>query len=126
MVTGRVVAQGAILKPFAELLVYGQSSTRARVQAVIDTGFTQHLTLPSHAIAALNLKFAFEEKLTMANDDQIFFDVYTALIDWNGQRRQVEVHSAEGDPLIGMAMLRDHDLRVRAIPDGPVSIEPVL
>ena len=62
----------------------------------------------------------------MANDDQIFFDVYTALIDWNGQRRQVEVHSADGDPLIGMAMLRDHDLHVRAIPDGPVSIEPVL
>ncbi len=125
MVAGRVVARGAILKPFAELFVYGQSNTRARVQAVIDTGFTQHLTLPTHAIDALNLEFAFEEKLTMANDDQIDVEVYIGSIDWNGQRRQVEIHRAEGDPLIGMAMLRNHDLHVRAIPDGPVSIEPV-
>ena len=100
-------------------------NTRARVHAVVDTGFTQHLTLPERAIKALNLRFAFDEKMTMANDEPIEIEVYTASIDWNGFTRQVEIHRAEGDPLIGMAMLRDHDLHVRAVPNGPVSIDPI-
>ena len=125
MVTGRVIARGEILQPVAELFVYGQSDTRAHVHAVVDTGFTQHLTLPEHAITALKLRFAFEETLTMANDEPIEFDVYHASVDWNGATRTIEIHRAEGDPLIGMAMLRDHDLHVRAVPNGPVSIDPI-
>ncbi len=125
MVTGRVNAYGANLQPVAEVFVYGQSNTRARVQAVVDTGFTQHLTLPVGAISTLNLEFAFKEKLTMANDEPINTDVYTASIDWGGRKRQVEIHATEGDPLIGMAMLRDHDLHVRVVPDGLVNIDPL-
>ena len=121
MVAGRVIAHGASLQTVAEVFVYGQSNTRARVQAVVDTGFTQHLTLPVGAITTLNLEFAFKEMLTMANDT----DVYTASIDWGGRKRQVEIHATEGDPLIGMAMLRDHDLHVRVVPEGPVSIAPI-
>ncbi len=121
MVAGRVIAHGASLQPVAEVFVYGQSNTRARVQAVVDTGFTQHLTLPVGAITTSNLEFAFKEMLTMANDN----DVYTASIDWGGRKRQVEIHATEGDPLIGMAMLRDHDLHVRVVPEGPVSIAPI-
>ena len=125
MVTGRVVASEAILKPAVELLVHGQSNARARVQVVVDTGFTEHLTLPAYAIDALNLQFAFEEKLTMANNEPMTFDAYTASIEWNGRLREVKVYLAEGDPLIGMAILRDHDLHVRAVPNGPVSIDPI-
>ena len=125
MVAGRVIAHGASLQTVAEVFVYGQSNTRARVQAVVDTGFTQHLTLPVGAITTLNLEFAFKEMLTMANDEPINTDAYTASIDWGGRKRQVEIHATEGDPLIGMAMLRDHDLHVRVVPDGPVNIDPL-
>ena len=125
MVAGRVIAHGASLQPVAEVFVYGESNTRARVQAVVDTGFTQHLTLPVGAITTLNLEFAFKEMLTMANDEPINTDVYTASIDWGGRKRQVEIHATEGNPLIGMAMLRDHDLHVRVVPEGPVSIAPI-
>ncbi len=125
MVTGRVIEREGVMLPVAEVFVYGQSATQARVRAVVDTGFTQHLTLPEHAIRALNLRFAFEETLKMANDEPIEFAAYHASVNWNGENRKVEVHRAEGDPLIGMAMLRDHDLHIRAIPDGPVSITPV-
>ena len=125
MVTGRVIAHGKTLQPVVEVIVHGSSNQRARVQAVVDTGFTQYLTLPAHAIAALNLQFAFEEKLTMANGESININAYTALMEWGGRTRQVEIHSAEGDPLTGMAMLRDHDLYIRAVPDGTVRIDPV-
>ena len=125
MVTGRVVAADEILKPIVEILVYGQPNARARVQVVVDTGFTEQLTLPKHAIDALKLRFEFEEKLTMANNEPITFDAYTALIEWNGRTREVKVYMADGDPLIGMAILRDHDLHIRAIPNGSISITPV-
>ncbi len=126
MVTGRVVASEATLKPVVELHVYGRSGNRARVQAVVDTGFTEQLTLPAYAVDALNLPFVFDEKLTMANDESITFDVFIASIDWGGRLREVKVHLAEGAPLIGMDMLRDYDLHVRAVPEGLVSIQPVV
>ena len=125
MVTGRVIAHGATLQPFAEIPVYGRSNAKAIVQAIVDTGFTGYLTLPTHAVRVLGLQFAIEEEMTLANGEPISFDVYSAAIEWNGQLRRVRVHSSEGDPLIGMAMLRDHDLHVRAIPNGPVTIDPL-
>ena len=125
MATGRVVALGTSLQPVLELFVYGRSNVRARVQGVIDTGYTGHLTLPARAVHALDLSFQAEESMTMANDELITFEVYTASIDWDGQLREIKVHLAEGDALIGMEILHNHDLHLRAIPDGPVSIEPV-
>ena len=90
MVAGRVVGQQSALKPTVELLVYGQSRNRARVQAVVDTGFTEQFTLPTHAVSELHLVFAYEEKLTMANGETITFDVYYASLDWDGKMRDVK------------------------------------
>ena len=95
----------------------GGSNATASVQAIVDTGFTGYLTLPTNAVRAPGLQFAIEEEMTLANGEPITFDVYSAAIEWNGQLRRVRVHSSEGDPIIGMAMLRDHDLHVRAIPE---------
>ncbi len=125
MVTGRVDARGEILQPFVELAVYGSSDRMARVQAIIDTGFTEYLTLPPHAIDALGLTKIMEEPMTLANGVPFTFEVYSGEIDWDNQKRRVDVHQKEGDPLIGMAMLRDHDLRIRVVPNGPVGIDPI-
>ncbi len=126
MVTGRVVGNETVLKPSVELIVYGRSSVRARVQAVVDTGFNGFLTMPIRAVQDLDLQFVIEEELSMANGVTVKFKVFSAVVDWGGSMRRVRVHSAEGDPLIGMEMLRDHDLQVRAIPNGTVSIQSVV
>ena len=55
MVTGRVTASDTVLQPVVEIYVYGRSNTRARVQATVDTGFTEYFTLPLHAIRELDL-----------------------------------------------------------------------
>ncbi len=125
MVVGRVDAHGSILRAVTEVFVYGRSSMRARVQAVIDTGFSEFLTLPPHAIRALGLRPEYEESLVLANGQTTKLVVYAASIDWDGHMREVKVLESDGDPLIGMKMLRDHDIHIRAVPDGPVSIEPV-
>lgn len=125
MVAGRVIASEAILQPIVELLIYGQSNTRAHVHAIVDTGFTEQLTLPGYAVDALDLQPDIDEELTMADGEPKNFKVYSATVDWNDQLQPVRVHRAEGAPLIGMAMLRDHDLYVRVVPDGLVNIDPL-
>ena len=126
MVTGRVVGNETVLKPSVELIVYGRSSVRARVRAVVDTGFNGFLTMPIRAVQDLDLQFVIEEELSMANGVTVKFKVFSAVVDWGGSMRRVRVHSAEGDPLIGMEMLRDHDLHIRAIPNGNISIQSVV
>ena len=125
MLTGRVIGNEAVLHPSVELFVYGPSSVGLRVQAVVDTGFNGYLKLSIHWIRKLGLQFVAEEDLALANGVEVTFDVYVALVEWDGEMRYVRVLCAEGDPLIGMEMLRDHDLHVRAIPDGNVSIAPI-
>ncbi len=125
MVTGRVNARGETLQSFVELSVQGSTTTVARVQAIVDTGFTEYLTLPSYAIEALGLTKITDETMTLANGDPIAFEVYSAEVDWDGRNRRVEVHQKDGDPLIGMAMLRNHDLQIRVIPNGPVAIDAI-
>lgn len=71
------------MRSVVEVVVHGSPNKRVRVKAVVDTGFTQHLTLPAHAIAALDLQFAFEEQLTMANDESVKIDVYTVVFPSN-------------------------------------------
>ena len=125
MVIGRVDDRGSILRAVTEVLVSGESSLQARVQAVVDTGFSEFLTLPSHAIRALGLVPEYEENLVMANGQTVKMVAYAASIDWDGQAREVKVLESEGDPLIGMAMLRNHDLQIRVIPNGPVAIDAI-
>jgi predicted aspartyl protease len=51
------------------------------------------------------------------------FDVYICMLTWNGQARTVEVDEAETDPLVGMRLLRDHNLSVDVVDNGKVRIE---
>ena len=125
MVTGRVNAYDQNLQPQIVLRVLGQGGTTARLEAVVDTGFTEYLTLPSDLIRKLMLNLVSIREFTLANGATHSFETYTGTVEWNRKRRQVEIHSSEGDSLIGMAMLRDHDLHVRAVPNGPVSIDPI-
>jgi len=45
-----------------------------------------------------------------------------AKVDWDGQPRNVEVEAADAQPLIGMALMQDSELRVHVMPGGPVTI----
>jgi hypothetical protein len=42
---------------------------------------------------------------------------------WERERRVVEVEATRGVALLGMAMLDGHDLRIRVIEGGRVTIE---
>jgi clan AA aspartic protease len=96
------------------------------IDAVLDTGFTEYLTLPSLLIATLALPYVTTQQLRLADGSDLDSDVYEAVVLWDGQERTVSVHAAEGTPLIGMALLYDHLLTIEVRTSGDVTIVPLL
>lgn len=116
---GSVTAEG---EPLVEVSVFGPTGIRADAVALVDTGFTDHLTLPPSVIAALGLTKVSEGTATLADGTATVFDVFEGWVDWHGTRKRVPVQSAEIDPLLGMALLADSELRVDCQPGGAVEI----
>ena len=93
------------------------------VDTVIDTGFSGFLTLPFNIISALGLKWEGRDVATLGDGTSCTFEVYLAIVIWDGQYREIYVNESETFPLIGMRLLRGYDLRIQAIEGGTVAIE---
>lgn len=92
------------------------------VNAVIDTGFTGFLSLPSAIIAELELPWSYRDRATLGDGSETLFDIYEANVIWDGQFREIEINSANTEPLLGMRMLRGYRLQVDAVEAGVVTI----
>jgi clan AA aspartic protease len=93
------------------------------IDAVIDTGFTGFLSLPTAIIMELELQWSYRDRATLGDGSETIFDVYNAEILWNGQLREIEVDSAETEPLLGMGLLKGYRLQVDTIEGGLVTIQ---
>ncbi|MGG6269971.1 clan AA aspartic protease [Leptolyngbya sp. AN03gr2] len=92
------------------------------VNAVIDTGFTGFLSLPAAMIAELELAWSYRDRATLGDGSETLFDIYEASVIWDGQFREIEINSANTEPLLGMRMLRGYRLQVDAVVGGLVTI----
>jgi predicted aspartyl protease len=88
----------------------------------LDTGF---LSLPSEIIVALNLPWTGIDRGTLGDGSEVTFEVYAAMIIWDGQYRNIPVNEAETDPLVGMSLLYGYDLQIRAVEGGNVTIKAI-
>jgi clan AA aspartic protease len=93
------------------------------VNAVIDTGFTGFLSLPSEIVADLELPWSYRDRATLGDGSETLFDIHEASVIWDGQFREIEINSADTEPLLGMNMLRGYRLQVDNIQGGLVVIE---
>ena len=93
------------------------------INAVIDTGFSGFLTLPSDIIAALDLTWKGRDVATLGDGTSCIFEVYIASVIWDGVYRMIDINESETVPLIGMRLLRGYDLRIQTIEGGLVTIE---
>lgn len=105
------------------LVVRGPTRQEHEIEAVIDTGFTGFLTLPTSLIVSLGLAWRGQAQAMLGDGSLHQFDVYGATVLWNGQTRPVETDAADTTPLIGMGMLYGHDLHIQTVEGGIVTIE---
>lgn len=119
MITGRVNEK---LEAVLTLSIYDSQGKSREVEALIDTGYTAYLTLPSTIIAELGLENFATGQLTMADGSKIVSELYQASILWDGQPRTIEVDALESEVLVGMALLEGCDLHIHIAVDGQATI----
>lgn len=104
-------------------IVVSNNGKLKSIKAVIDTGFTGFLSLPSTSIAELDLTWSYRDRGTLGDGSETLFDVYNASVIWNGELREIEINSADTEPLLGMGMLRGYRLQIDTIQGGLVTIQ---
>ena len=119
MITGKITTQQEAI---IELEVGGLNQS-VKIEAVIDTGFSGYLTLPSVLINRLKLQHAGEQIAILGDENRVILKRYIAKVLWHGAERDVYVLQAEGGPLIGMSLLYGSRLTLDVVPGGDVMID---
>lgn len=106
-------------------LVLGPDGRREEVEAIVDTGFNGHLTLPSSVAMSLSLPVMGEGRSTMADGREVVEDVCAARVLMHGTPRPARVPISETAPLLGTALLSQSRLEIDLVPGGEVLIEEI-
>ena len=101
---------------------HGPSARELRVDAVIDSGFSGYLVLSPESIRALHLPRFASGRIVLANGEDAVVDFHAAEIRWDGRWIEVEICAAGGEALLGMSMLRAHELNIEVTGVGKVTI----
>lgn len=102
---------------------FGVGDGSRQIEAVIDTGFTDALTLPPDTIEALGLSLRGSTEVMLANGDIEQVGIHRVELVWHGRRQLVTAYGVSGGALVGMGLLRGSRLTVEAVPGGGVMIE---
>ena len=122
LITGQVTPDREAVIPVE---VRGVEGRQEDFTAVLDTGFTEYLTLSSEIIARLGLKQVHTAQVVLGDGSEVQIPVYRAKVMWHGQWRLIYIHATEGGALVGMSLLYGSILRIRVIDGGEVTIEPL-
>ena len=93
------------------------------LEAILDTGFTGYLTLPTGSIQQLGLRSVGQRSFELANGELFEFEAYLAAVSWHGRISDALVLKSDSAPLLGMTLLWGSRVTVDALTDGEVTIE---
>jgi clan AA aspartic protease len=119
MISGEV---NSMLDAVLSLEVLPESGDGQSIDAVVDTGFSGYLTLSPQQIESLKLTWLYRQQGQLADGSLHTFDVFEATVLWDGEPRNIEVEAAAIEPLIGMALLERHELKIAVMKGGSVEI----
>ncbi len=122
MITGVVTA---FSEAVTRLQIRGEHGEERQIEAVIDTGFTGMLTLPSSLIKELGLFWQRRGRALLAEGRETIFDVYDVTVIWECSPRRVAVDAVDSDPLIGMSPLRGYEMTMQIVEGGRVVIQSI-
>jgi clan AA aspartic protease len=105
------------------LVVVNENRHTKLITAVIDTGYTGFLSLPSEIITELNLSWTGIDRGTLGDGSEVTFEVYAAKVIWDGEYRDIPINEAETDPLVGISLLYGYDLHIQTVEGGSVTIK---
>lgn len=96
---GRVVADGTEAVLPLRVIAPGLGGRQAEILAVIDTGFTGHLTLSVELARSLALPELGSEEMVLADGSTEVASVHLATVEWHGRSRTLPALAVGDDPL---------------------------
>jgi clan AA aspartic protease len=120
MITGEVTARREAV---VSIRLRGVDGTELNVEAVLDTGFDDYLTLPAPLIAALGLPQLESVPITLGDGQVVRVAVHEARVRWNDAGRGIYVQETGGDILLGMNLLLGILVTLEVMDGGTVTIE---
>ena len=121
MITGKIRDERVAI---IEVEVIGLNQ-RAKIDAILDTGFTDYLTLPEFLIDYLKLPRIGTRRAIIAHGGAVLLNLYLAKVIWHGKERDIEVLQTDKQPLVGMSLLRGSRVTLDVIANGDVTIAPL-
>jgi clan AA aspartic protease len=122
MIAGRVIdAREAIVT----LTVRGSQGHQVQVAAVIDTGFTDYLTLPRSLMQELRAPFVDTAQCQLADGRFISMESFEVTVEWHDSLRECLALAAEGEALAGMSLLSGSRVTMDVVAEGELRIEPI-
>ena len=101
----------------------GSAGQSREVEAVIDTGYSGFLVLPTALVTELGLAYRSQGQAILADSSEATFDVYDVTLIWDGQPRHIESDAVGATPLAGMRLMDRHSLYVEIEDGGRVVIQ---
>ena len=117
-------AVNAAFEAVVTLPLLGPDGQSLEIDAVVDTGFSDFLTLPTSVVTELGLTYHSRTEVTLADGSAVSFDAYNVAVMWDGTARSVYAYAADNTPLLGMSLLEGHYLGVDVREGGRVLIQP--
>ncbi|MFM7370698.1 MAG: hypothetical protein ACKO2Z_23490, partial [Sphaerospermopsis kisseleviana] len=113
------------------LIIFGSDSKISRQNAVIDTGFNGWLSLPQDLINQyqLNLRWKRRGRAILGDGSECVFNVYEAVIIWDGVPIKIPIDEADSEPLVGMSLMQGYQLIIQVfegLKSMNINLKPIL
>jgi clan AA aspartic protease len=122
MITGIVNVD---FEPIIPLSICGADGKVHIQDAIVDTGFNGWLSLPPDLIAELNLKWKRRGRAILGDGSECVFNVYEAVLVWDGNFLTIPIDEADSEPLVGMSLMEGYQLMVQVFEGGHVELSKV-
>ncbi len=128
MIRGTVIEDdGGRLEAWVEISVADSSGNLHTLQAVVDTGFTGCLTLPTDFLERLGLRSVATLPTSLADGSENDYRYYNGDILWHDRLHRISIIALDADPdpdpLIGTQLLTGCRLTVEFRDGGDVEIQ---
>ena len=115
----------AELEPLIKIRLVGIGAQEHEIEAIIDTGFNGHLSLPVEQIESLGWPVRGEETTIFGDGREAPMDMYRGIVLWRGSPRLIFAMAARLTPVIGTGLLQGNRLEIEFKSGGSVNIIPL-
>ena len=83
------------------------------------------LSLPPDLITQFNLTWKRRGRAILGDGSECVFDVYEAVVVWDGTPLTIPVDEADSEPLVGMSLMEGYQLTMQVFEGGQVELQKV-